>query len=107
MFETTLTRVAPLLLALSLLALLGVCHHPDDPFESDIFVRNTSHCKLAIVIDGDPEIILDEHDSDWIEDVGRGVHVLEAYDSDTGELVELRQIDLHRHEDYHWHIEGC
>ena len=41
------------------------------------------------------------------EDVGKGDHVLEAYDVDTGDLVEKDQIDLNKHEDYTWTIEEC
>jgi hypothetical protein len=108
MFQSSRRRWAKLALLLPFLIVVAGCWwDDDDPWDSDILVRNLSNCDLEIVMDDEFIMILDEDEWEWIEDVGKGDHVLEAYDAHTGALVERDQIDLNRYEDYTWTIEEC
>jgi hypothetical protein len=107
MYQSNRGRWAKLALLLPFLIFLAGCWGDNDPWDSDVLVRNLSNCDLEIVVDGDIVMIIDEDEWEWIEDVGKGDHTLEAYDVVTGELVERDQIDLNRHEDYTWTIEEC
>jgi hypothetical protein len=99
-------RGVPLLLSLVLLLPLGGCsdHFWDE--ECDVVVINSSSCRLRILLDGFEALTIKVDDTRTVDNVGRGRHTLEALDADD-RLVERRNIDLDRGEDFYWYIKSC
>ncbi|MGV8041781.1 MAG: hypothetical protein AB2L07_17540 [Thermoanaerobaculaceae bacterium] len=99
-------RYAPLLAVLALLVPLSGCNDHFWDEECDVVVINDSSCRLRILVDGWEAFTIRPDDTRTVDDVGRGRHTLEALDEDD-RIIERRNIDLDRGEDYYWYIDHC
>lgn len=99
-------RRAPLIAVLLLLVPLAACNDHFWDEECDIVVINDSSCRLKILVDGWEAFVIRPDDTRTVDDVGRGRHTLEALD-EGGQIVERRNIELDRGEDYYWYIRHC
>lgn len=99
-------RRAPLLAIVLLVLPLVACSDRFWDEESDIVVINDSSCRLKIFVDGWVAFTIRPDDTRTVDDVGRGRHTLEAVD-ESDRVVERRNIELDRGEDYYWYISHC
>ena len=73
-------------------------------WDSNFYIYNETIHDLDIWVDGLFYFTLTPGTTNTIETVPPGIHLLEAYISQTGPLYEWREIDNSFDEDYNWYI---
>jgi hypothetical protein len=98
-------RLPVAVLCMALLAVVGGCRNDLDG-QCDLYIQNHSRCDIIVFVDGWEAAHVAASSTRTVDDIGDGRHVLEAKDKD-GRLLERRNIDIDRGEDYYWRLDGC
>lgn len=93
------------LTAAAVLATAACRHHAWDG-RSDLVVLNGSSCEVTVFVDGWEATTIRVGETETVDNIGAGRHVLEAKDA-SDRLLERRYVDLQGGEDFYWRLTSC
>ncbi len=74
--------------------------------QSNLVVANSTRCTVSVSVDGWDAASVRPDESQTVDNIGAGRHVLEVKD-DSGQLLDRRYIELAGGESYRWNVDSC